>query len=199
LRLTGETRVESDFGEMLDDIHAVEGSEQVGAAGDGAVVGKEHGVVMGNVGFEDGAEIGSAGSRVTNKRNFAEANDNFGQQSLVEPLTGGRESGGRGRMSVANGVDVGTHAIEEDVHANFGRGFAFTLEVAAFEIDDDKIGGRHHAFVQASGSGEYAVGVKANREITFRGDDVAAFVEPATDLADVAAVLLFGKWTRVRR
>ena len=35
-------------------------------------------------------------------------------------------------------------------------------------------------------------GIQANGEVSFAGNDVAAFVEPAADKADIVAMLLFG-------
>jgi hypothetical protein len=60
----------------------------------------------------------------------------------------------------------------------------------AVQIHHDKIVGRHHAFVQASGSGEDAIGVEAHGEIALLGNDVASLVQPAADLANVITMLL---------
>jgi len=62
----------------------------------------------------------------------------------------------------------------------------------AFHIHDHEVVGRHHAFVEASGSGEDTVGIEANREISLPGNDVAAFVQPASYNANVTAMLFLG-------
>jgi hypothetical protein len=191
LGFTGEASGKSDLREVLDGLQAEEGGDEIRAASNRAVIGKEERVVVRHIRFKDGAEIGSAGSGVADERNFAEADHDFRKKRLVEPLTSGGESGGRGRMSVANGLNVGAHAIEEEVHSRFGGDLAVTLEVASLHIHDDEILGRHHALVEASGSGEDAVSVEANGNISFAGDDMAAFIHPAADHADVATVLFF--------
>jgi hypothetical protein len=60
------------------------------------------------------------------------------------------------------------------------------------QIHDDQVAGRHHAFVEARRSGKDAVGVETDREIALSGNDVATFVQPAPDEADILAVLFLG-------
>ena len=128
LRLASESRCQRDFGEVLDDFHAVKGGEQIGSTSDRAVIGEKKRVIVRNVGFEHGAEIGSAGSGVANQRNFAEAYDDFRKKRLIETLTRGSETGGGGRMRMADGLDIRAHLIKEQVHAGFGRNLAIDRE-----------------------------------------------------------------------
>ena len=176
LRLAGEAGSERDFGEVLNDLHAVKSGEEIGATSDRTVIGEEKCVVVGDVRFENGAEIGGAWSGITHKRNFAEADDDFGKEGLIEPLASSRESGCGGRVRVANGLDIRTHLIKEEVHARFRGNTAIATKVTALHIHEDEVVGGHHSFVEASGSGEDAIGIEAEGEIPFAGDDVAAFV-----------------------
>jgi hypothetical protein len=159
---------------------------------------QEQRVVVRNVGFKDGAEIWCAGSGVTHKGNFAETDNDFGKKGLVEALASSGETGGGGRMGVADGLDIGAHLIEEEVHAGFGRYFAIAIEEVAFHVHDYEITGRHQTLVKASGGGEDTIGVKTDGEVTFRSDNVAAFVEPATNEANIMAVLLFRARGKIR-
>ncbi len=84
------------------------------------------------------------------------------------------------------------------MHAGFGRNLTIAVKVTAVEVHDDKVAGTHHALIEASGSGEDAIGIEANGEVSFAGNDVAAFVEPAADKADIAAMLLFGTRGKLR-
>ncbi len=107
-------RSERDLGEMLDDFHAVKSGEKIGTAGDRAMIGKKKSVVVRDVRFQDGAEIGCAGSGVADERNFAEADNDFREERLIESLAGSGESGGSGRMSVTNSMDIRAHLVERE-------------------------------------------------------------------------------------
>jgi hypothetical protein len=184
---------------MFHNFHAIEGREEIRTAGDRAVIGEEKCVVVRNVGFEDGAEIGSAGRGVSNEWNFSEANNDFRKEGLIESLASGGEPGGGCRMGVTDRLDIGTHLVKEEMHASLGGDFAIATKVTALHIHDDKIIRSHGALVEASGSGEDAVGIEADGEIPLPGNDVAALVQPATYEANITAVLLLGARSKVRR
>jgi hypothetical protein len=150
-----------------------------------------------DVRLEGRTEIGSARSGIANQRDFAKAYNDFGKERLIETLPGRGKSRRRGRMSVANGVYVRPHAIEKDVHADFGGNPSLPLQMTTLEVNDDKVGRGHHAFVEAGGSGQNAVRIEADRQISLARDDVTALVEPAADLTDIQPVLLFRNWAKV--
>jgi hypothetical protein len=183
---------------VLDDFHAVKSGEEIGTACHRTVIGKKKSVVVRNERFEHDTEIGSSGGSVADEGNLPEADHDFGKERLIESLSGRGESGGCGRMSMANCVDIRTHLVEEKMHAGLGRNFAITVKEPATEVHDNEVAGIHHALVEASGSGEDAIGVEADREIPFSGNDVAPFIEPATNEADIAAMLFFGARSKVR-
>src|ERR1700722_10999016 len=94
-------------------------------------------------------------------------------------------------MRMTDGVYIGAHAIEKQMHGNFGREFAFAGKLAAFEIRDNEILRLEHAFVHRRGSSENAVFVEADGDVAFAGYDEAAVIHPLAGSANVAAVLFF--------
>jgi len=199
LRLTGMMRRQSDFREMLDDLHAEESSKKIGAAGDRAVISEKQSVVMRNIRFEDRAEIWGAGRGVTDQRNFAKRNDDFGEERLIESQAGSSETRSGGRMRVANRLNIGSHAIEEKMHAGFRRDLTMAVKVTALEVHDNEVIGIHHAFVDTGGSSENALGIETHGEIAFGRNNVAALVKPAANTADVQTMLFFGAARRGER
>src|SRR5208283_2763575 len=125
------------------------------------------------------------------ERNLAETHDYFRKKRLVEAEAGDGETRGGRRMAMADRVDIGAHAVKKKMHGGFRRDFAVTLKMRALHIHDDEVLGRHHAFVDTGGSGENALGIQANGEIAFAGDDVAAFVQPTANAANFATMLIF--------
>ena len=192
LRFASEARAKSNLGEVLDDFHAVEGGEEIGAAGNRAVIGEEERVVVRDVRFKHGTKIGRAGRGVTHEGNFAETDHHFGKERLVQSLTGSGEARSGWRMRVTDGLNVRAHAIEQQMHAGFGGDLPMAVEVAAFEVHNDEVIRIHHALVEAGGRGEDALGIQTHGEIAFGGNNVSAFVEPASYAANVEAVLFFG-------
>lgn len=59
---------------------------------------------------------------------------------------------------------------------------------AAFEIGDDQILGRHHAFAESAGSGEDAQGIESNSYIAVARGDEPAFIKPVSGGANIRAV-----------
>ena len=60
-----------------------------------------------------------------------------------------------------------------------------------FEIGDDQIVWRHHAFAESGGSGEDAQRIEADGDVAVGGGNELALVEPASGGADVRAVFVF--------
>jgi hypothetical protein len=79
-------------------------------------------------------------------------------------------------MRMADRVNIGTHLIEKQVHAGFRGDFPVALQVTALHVHDNEVARRHHALIQASGSGEDALCIEANGQVAFAGNDVAAFI-----------------------
>src|SRR5579863_4455589 len=74
------------------------------------------------------------------------------------------------------------------MHGEFGRGRVATLNFSAVEIGDDQIIRRHHAFAKSLGSGEDALGIQTNGNISVTRGNKSAFVEPVSGRADVVTV-----------
>src|SRR6266849_6097034 len=190
-RLAGQLRGQRDFCEVLDGFHPEEGSEHVRTTRDRTVIGEKKRNVVRHKGLKGGAELGSSRRGVAHQRNLPKADDHFGEQRLVESTTGDGESGCGWRMRVTNGVYVRPHAVEKEMHGDFGRELTITGKLAAVEISDDEIFGRESAFVHAGRCCEDAALVETNGEIALAGDDESTVVHPAPRDANLAAVLFF--------
>jgi len=189
-RVAGHFGGEGNFGAVLDGLHSKEGGEQIGTAGDGSVVGKQHGVVVRDKGFDSGAQFGRPGSGVLHQRNLAKTYNHFREQCLIQGAPSDGKARGRRGMRVADGVDVRTHAIEQEVDGEFGGKFAMAGELAATEIGDNEILGSKRAFIHTRGSGENGAIVEPHGKVSFASHDVSAFIEPAACKTDIAAMLL---------
>src|SRR5215469_1020701 len=191
LRLARQARGKRDLRKVFHGFQSEESRQQIRAAGDDAVVGKQKRIVVWDIRLKDRAEVRRARGGVADKRNLPEAHHDFRKKRLVKPLASGSESGSRRWMGMANGLNVRAHAIKQKVHAGFRRSLSLALQLAPFHVHDDKIIGIHHAFVEAGRSGQDAVAIEANRNISLARHDVAALVHPAANHANVAAVLFF--------
>ena len=60
-------------------------------------------------------------------------------------------------MGVHNGLNVGPHAVDEQVHADFTGDIAASGNALAVEVDDDHVGGAHGAFADAGWRNQHAV------------------------------------------
>jgi hypothetical protein len=77
------------------------------------------------------------------------------------------------------------------MHRQFGGKFAIPGKLPAVEISDNQILWREHPFIHAGRSRENAAVIQPHGNVSFAGDDVSAFVHPASGNADLATVLLF--------
>ena len=71
--------------------------------------------------------------------------------------------------------------------------------MATVQIHDHEVVGRHHAFVQASGSGENAIVIEANGEIALPGNNVATLVQPAAHKANIMTMLFLSARSEIAR
>ena len=77
------------------------------------------------------------------------------------------------------------------MHAQLGRRLSQTAHALAFEINDDQIVRIHHRFAHRSGSNKDAFWTKPHGNVSVRGGNVAAIVNPAAYGANIAAVFRF--------
>jgi len=94
-------------------------------------------------------------------------------------------------MGVHDGLDVGAHAIDEQVHADFAGHTAAAGDLLAVEVDDDHVGGAHGAFADGGGGYQDAVAVEAYGEIAIHGGHVPVFMEHPSVTDDFFPVLAF--------
>ncbi len=97
---------EGDARVMLDDVHAMEGGDEIGAEGDHAVIGHEDRVVIRNEWFERPGKFGCAGQSKRREWNSTKGDDHFREQRLIERNASGSETCGDGWMRVANRVGI---------------------------------------------------------------------------------------------
>jgi hypothetical protein len=77
------------------------------------------------------------------------------------------------------------------MHRQFGGKFAIAGELPPVQIGDNQILGREHPFIHASRSRENGAVIEPHGNVSLAGDDVSAFVHPASGNTDLAAMLLF--------
>lgn len=97
---------EGDARVVLDDVHAMEGGDEVGAISDYAVIGHKDCVVIRNERLERPGKFGCAGQSERREWNSAEGDDHFREQRFIERHASGGESRCDWRMRVADGVGI---------------------------------------------------------------------------------------------
>ena len=75
------------------------------------------------------------------------------------------ESGGSRRMGVADCLDIRTHAVNQQVHADFAGHVAASGNALAVEINNHHVGWAHRALAEAGGRDQDAVAREPDREI----------------------------------
>ncbi len=166
-----------DLGEVLNGFHVHVGRHQVAAVGDHAVVGHEDGVVIGDIGLQRLGKFGGSRSGVMGKGNGTEREQNFTDKGLIESESAGGEAGGRGRVSMHDGVYVAAHAIDGHVHADLTGDVAEAGDLAAVHVDDEQVVDRHHALTDAGRRNQNRTFVETERDVTVRGGNQAALVQ----------------------
>lgn len=145
--------------------------------------------MAGNQGFEGVSQFGRAGSAIASERDRAQAHDHFADQRAIQVVSGSGEAGGGGRMSVDDGVYVGTQAVDQEVHADLARDAAFAGQALSFHVNDDHVGGLHPTLADTGGRDEEALGIESDGEIAVGGGDQSVLVQAASELHDCLSVL----------
>jgi hypothetical protein len=185
-------RGEADLGKVLDCFGLHEGVGERGAVGEEAVVGQENGVVVGDEGLKAGAYFFGTGGGIGRERNEAGGHENFRADGLIEGFAAGCERGGDGWMGVDDGLNVGPHAVDGDVHADLAGDVSGSAELVAVVVDDDHIDGAQEAFATACGCGEDEMFVETNGEVTGGTRSVAETMDPAAETSELPAEVGFG-------
>jgi S-adenosylmethionine:tRNA ribosyltransferase-isomerase len=196
-----QVRDQGDLGEVLDGFHLHVGVFEGVAVADHAMIRHEDGIVGGHIRLKRLSQLRGAGRAVARQWNASQPHDHFAHQRLGQRDAGSSKAGGGWRVGVDDGVNVGTHAIDEQVHADFAGHAAAAGDPLTVEVDDDHVGGLHGAFADAGGGDEDAVAIQAHGEIAIHGSHEAVFVQHASITDDFFPVFAFRRhgypWGRI--
>src|SRR5262245_58311456 len=102
--------------------------------------------MVGDVGLKGLGEFRSAGSSIPGERNTTKGQHHFRYERPVQRDSGGSISCSTGRMSMHNGMDIGTQFVNEQMHGDFGGNLATSVESQAIHVNDHEIVFRHVTF-----------------------------------------------------
>ncbi len=92
---------------------------------------------------------------------------------------------------MADGHHIRPHSVKQEMHRQFGGEFAIAGKLPSVQIGNHQIIGSEHPLIHAGRSGENAAVIQPHGNVSFAGDDVSAFVHPASGNTDLATVLIF--------
>ncbi len=187
---------EADLGEVLDGFGLHEGVGQGGAVGQQAVVGQQDGVVVGDEGFEAGADFFGSGGGVGGQGDEAGGHEDLGADGLIEGFAAGCEGSCDGWVGVDDGLHVGAHAVDGEMHADLAGDVAGSGELVAVVVDENHVGGVQEAFAAAGGRGEDEVFVESNGEVARGAWGVAEAVDPSAEADELPAKVHLGGMER---
>ena len=95
-------------------------------------------------------------------------------------------AGGQRRVRVHDRLHVRAQLVHRQVHLQLGRGVALARELLARQVGDDQHVRGHEPLRHAGRRREDALVVEADADVAVVAGDVAAVVQPAADLDDVA-------------
>ena len=121
--------------------------------------------MVGDEWLEASAYFFGSGGGVGREGNETCGHEDLGADGLIEGFAAGCEGGGDGRVGVDDGLHVGTHAVDGEVHADLAGYVAGSAELVAVVINDDHVDGVQEAFAAACRRGEDKVFVKPDGEV----------------------------------
>ena len=80
-----------------------------------------------------------------------------------------------------DGADVGTHAVDGEVHSDLAGDVAGTFDEIAVVIDDDHVGATQEGFAAAGGRCEDEPVIEADREVSRGAGCVAKAMNPPAE------------------
>ena len=83
-------------------------------------------------------------------------------------------------MGVHDRLNIGTHAIDQQVHADFAGHVAAAGDLLAVQVNDDHVGARMAPLLTQVGVTRMRSPVKPHREIAVHGGHEAALVQHAS-------------------
>ena len=185
-------RGQTDLGEVLYSFGLHEGVGKRGTVGEQTVIGQEDGVVFGDEGLKAGAYFFRAGGGVGREGDEARGHEDLGTDGLVEGFAAGCECGGDGWVRVDDGLDVRTHAVDGQVHADLAGYISGSAELVTVVVNDDHLGSAKQAFATTRRRGEDEVLVEPNGEIARGAWSVAEAMDPAAETGELPAKVHLG-------
>ena len=173
----------------VDDLGLEVGVFQVGAVGDGAVVGQQDRVGVLDVGEHRVGERLAAGRLVGGDGHLAQEDLDLGQDALGDRLAGDGERGGVRRMAVHDRTHVGAGLHDRQVQQDLARPLPLARDLLAVQVDDAQVVGLHEALRDPRRRAEHAVVAQPVADVAVVGRGEALVVDPAADLAHLLAKL----------
>ncbi len=118
--------------------------------------------MIGYEGFEAGAYFLGPGGCVRGEGNQAGGHQDFGADGLIERFAAGREGSCNGWVSVDDGLHVGAHAVDGQMHTDLAGHVSHSGELVALVVDDDHVGGAQESFAASGGCRQDEVVVEPN-------------------------------------
>jgi hypothetical protein len=92
-------------------------------------------------------------------------------------------------MGVNNATNVGTQAINQQVHADFAGDAALAGEALAVHVNDDHVGSPHTTFADAGRGDKQAFFVEADGQIAVGSRDKTVLVQQSSELHNLETML----------
>jgi len=156
------------------------------------VVCEQDGVVIRDEGFEAGADFFGSCGGVGGQRDEAGGHQDFGTDGLIEGFAACGEGGRDGWVGVDDGLYVGSHTVDGEMHADLAGDVAGSGELVAIVVDEDHVDGVQEALATAGGRGEDKVVVESNGEIAGGAGGVAEAVNPSAEADELPAKIQLG-------
>ena len=148
--------------------------------------------MIGDEGLEAGADLFGSGSGVWGQGDEAGCHQDFGADGLIEGFAACCEGCSDGGVGVNDGLYVGTHAVDGEMHADLAGDVAGSGKLLAIVVDEDHVDGVEEAFATASGRGEDKVVVESNGEVAGGAWGVAEAVDPSAKADELPAKIQLG-------
>jgi hypothetical protein len=131
---------ERHVSQVLDRFHLHKRIKQIFTRAHGTVIFEENGVVLCNVRAQTGRYFVCSGRGVRSQRDAAHRHRGFLAKHLIESSPGAGEGRCNGWMGVDYRLDICSHLVDCQVHADLTRLSSRPTKQSALEIDDHNIG-----------------------------------------------------------
>ena len=173
----------------VDDFRLEIGVFQVGAVGDGAVVGQQDRLGVLDVRQHGVGKRLAARRLVGRDRDLAQEHLDFGQDALGDRLAGDGEGRRVRRMTVHDRAHVGPRLHDRQVQQDLARALALAGDLLAVQVDDAQIVGLHESLRHPRRRAEHPVVAEPQADVAVVGRGESLVVDPPADLAHLLAKL----------